>query len=61
MPPLVDTDFAKDIPSDKKISAAQVASDLVNSIDANNYEVHVASTENLYKNFLGRPDQAYLH
>lgn len=60
MPPLVDTDFAKDIPSDKKISAAQVASDLVNSMDVNNYEVHVASTESLYKNFLGRPDQAVL-
>jgi len=60
MPPLVDTDFAKDIPSDKKISATQVASDLLISMEANNYEVRVASAEDLYKNFLGRPDKAVL-
>ncbi|HEY0656358.1 MAG TPA: SDR family NAD(P)-dependent oxidoreductase [Chryseosolibacter sp.] len=60
MPPLVDTDFAKDIASDAKISPAQVAEDLVTSMATNNYEVHVASTEQLYKNFLGRPDKATL-
>jgi len=60
MPPLVDTEFVKDIPSDKKIPASQVASDLLASMKANNYEVHVASTANLYQNFLGRPDQALL-
>jgi hypothetical protein len=25
-----------------------------------NYEVHVASTEQLYRNFMGRPDKAVL-
>jgi len=60
MPPLVDTEFAKDIPSDKKISPAQVASDLLKSVETNTYEVHVASTESLYVNFLGRPDKALL-
>lgn len=60
MPPLVDTEFAKDIPSDKKISAAQVAEEIVGSIGADNFEVHVASTAQLYKNFLGRPDHATL-
>jgi uncharacterized oxidoreductase len=60
MPPLVDTEFAKDIPSDKKISPAQVAADLFNSVATNNYEVRVASTEQLYQNFLGRPDKAAL-
>ena len=60
MPPLVDTAFAKDIPSDKKISPAEVASALLESMEANNYEVRVASTEQLYQNFLGRPDKAAL-
>jgi uncharacterized oxidoreductase len=60
MPPLVDTEFAKDIPSDKKISPADVAVDIFKSVAANNYEVRVASTEQLYQNFLGRPDKAAL-
>lgn len=60
MPPLVDTAFAKDIPSDKKISPEQVATELFNSVANNNYEVRVASTEQLYQNFLGRPDKAML-
>ncbi len=60
MPPLVDTDFAKDIPSDNKISPAEVAKDLVRSIEHNNYEVRVASADVLYKNFLGQSDKAVL-
>jgi uncharacterized oxidoreductase len=60
MPPLVDTEFAKDIPSDSKISPQEVAEQLVQSLEANNYEVRVASTEQLYKNFLGQPDKALL-
>lgn len=60
MPPLVDTEFAKDIPSDSKIAPAEVAEDLLRSMQANNYEVRVASTEQLYKNFLGSPDKAVL-
>jgi len=60
MPPLVDTEFAKDIPSDKKISPQQVAEDLVRSIETNNYEVHVASTEHLYSNFLSQSNKAVL-
>jgi len=60
MPPLVDTEFAKDIPSDKKISPREVAEDLVQSLETNNYEVRVASTEQLYTNFLAQADKAVL-
>lgn len=60
MPPLVDTEFAKDIPSDNKISPQEVAEDLMQSLETNNYEVRVASTEQLYSNFLSRSDKAVL-
>jgi uncharacterized oxidoreductase len=60
MPPLVDTEFAKDIPSDKKISPQEVAEALLHSIEHNNYEVRVASTEQLYKSFLSQSDKAVL-
>lgn len=58
MPPLVDTEFAKDIPSDSKISPREVAEDLVQSLATNNYEVRVASTEQLYSNFMAHADKA---
>jgi uncharacterized oxidoreductase len=60
MPPLVDTEFAKDIPSDKKISPQQVAADLIQSIQTNQYEIRVASADMLYKNFLNQSDKAVL-
>jgi uncharacterized oxidoreductase len=58
MPPLVDTDFAKDIPSNKKISAKEVAEELVQSIGKDRYEIRVASAEKLYKTYLGLTDKA---
>lgn len=60
MPPLVDTEFAKDIKSDNKISPAEVAMELMLGMATDNYEVRIASTEQLYRNFLGRPDKAML-
>lgn len=60
MPPLVDTEFARDIPSDKKISPVQVAEELIQNFHANNYEVRVASTEQFYQNFLSKSDNAVL-
>ena len=60
MPPLVDTEFAKDIPSDKKISPRKVAEELIYGLESNNFEVRVASTEHLYTNFLSKADQAVL-
>ncbi len=60
MPPLVDTEFAKEIKSDKKIKPAEVAEELIKSIEANKYEVRVATAEGLYQNFLGNADKAVL-
>lgn len=60
MPPLVDTEFAKDIASPNKIPAVQVAHEILTSMAINNFEVRIAFTEQLYKNFLGRPDKAAL-
>lgn len=60
MPPLVDTEFAKDVQSDSKISPVEVAEALIKSIEANNYEVRVASVQNLYSNFLSQADKAVL-
>jgi uncharacterized oxidoreductase len=60
MPPLVDTEFAKDIPSDKKITAQEVADELMISLENNNYEIRVASAEKLYKNFLSQSAKAVL-
>lgn len=60
MPPLVDTEFAKDIPSDKKISPQEVAIELVYGLEHNYYEIRVASAENLYKNFLSQSGKAVL-
>lgn len=60
MPPLVDTEFAKDIKSDTKISPTEVAMELMLAMATNTYEVRIASTEQLYRNFLGRPDKAAL-
>lgn len=60
MPPLVDTEFAKDIPSDNKISPREVAEELVRSVGQDNYEVRVASAEKLYKSFLSQSDKAVL-
>lgn len=60
MPPLVDTEFAKDIPSDKKISPQEVAVALVQSLAIDRYEVRVASAEILYNNFLSQSDKAVL-
>ncbi|HEY0655342.1 MAG TPA: SDR family NAD(P)-dependent oxidoreductase, partial [Chryseosolibacter sp.] len=58
--PLVDTEFAKDIASPNKIPAVQVAHELLTSMAIDNFEVRIAFTEQLYKNFLGRPDKAAL-
>lgn len=60
MPPLVDTDFAKDIPSDQKITPAEVAEATLHSFETDNYEVHVASTKQLYDNFMGNAHKAVL-
>jgi uncharacterized oxidoreductase len=60
MPPLVDTEFVKDIPSDKKISPQEVAVALVQGLAIDKYEVRVASAEQFYNKFLSQADKAVL-
>lgn len=60
MPPLVDTEFAKDIKSDAKISPDTVAKELASSIEKNHFEIRVASAEHLYNSFLSQADKAVL-
>jgi uncharacterized oxidoreductase len=60
MPPLVDTEFAKDINSVHKISGQEVAVALIQSLAIDRYEVRVASAEKLYDKFLKSADKAVL-
>lgn len=59
MPPLVDTDMAKDIPSDSKISAAQVASEIENGLSNSVEEIHVGSTQKFYEAFFNGTNMAF--
>ena len=60
MPPLVDTDFARDIPG-SKISPLEVAESILNGLKDDIEEIHVASTAGLYKLFLTSPEKALYH
>ena len=57
MPPLVDTEFARELKGDK-ISPAEVATTIVEGLHNNLKEIHVASTAGLYKVFLEEPAKA---
>lgn len=57
MPPLVDTEFAKEL-SGNKIPASQVASEIVKGLEQDNFEIHVAVTADLYRLFLSSPLKA---
>ena len=58
MPPATDTEFAGTIKSNK-ITPAQVASELLNALENDRYEIHVAGTADLYKLFLTSPTEAF--
>ena len=60
MPPLVDTDFAKGIPSPDKISPAQVAEETLAAMENNTFEIHIASTKDFLGLFLNSPEKAFL-
>jgi len=60
MPPLVDTEFAKDIPSDKKISPLAVATELMNDFESDHFEIRVGSVKEFYNHFLNSPEIALL-
>lgn len=58
MPPLVNTDFSKEIGGSAGIHPAEVASDLLNAIKDNIYEIHVGNTQYIYDLYLQSPEEA---
>jgi uncharacterized oxidoreductase len=60
MPPLVNTDMAKDIGGETRgIPSSEVSSQLLTAIQNDIYQIHVGMTADLYKVFLSSPEQAF--
>ncbi|MFT3703431.1 MAG: SDR family NAD(P)-dependent oxidoreductase [Agriterribacter sp.] len=60
MPPLVNTEFSQEIGGSKGIPPSEVAQQLLDGLENNNYEIHVGRTAELYKLFLSSPQEALL-
>ena len=60
MPPLVNTEFSKEIGGENGIAPSVVADDLLHAFDEDIYEVHVGGTAAFYKLFLSSPKEALL-
>jgi uncharacterized oxidoreductase len=58
LPPLVDTEFSKEIDGHKGIKPSVVAEALLNSLEADHLEIRVGQTEEFYRFYLSSPDQA---
>ncbi|GAA4315835.1 SDR family oxidoreductase [Mucilaginibacter gynuensis] len=58
MPPLVNTDFSQEIGGENGIPPSVVATDLLNAIDNDTFEIHVGGTADIYKLYLSSPEQA---
>jgi len=58
MPPLVNTEFSKEIGGANGIPPSQVASEFFEALQKNNYEIHVGNTAHVYKLFLSSPAEA---
>jgi uncharacterized oxidoreductase len=58
MPPLVDTEFSKEIGGSNGISPKQVAEDLYKALQNDEYEIHVGQTAQMYQLFLSSPAEA---
>jgi uncharacterized oxidoreductase len=58
MPPLVDTEFSKEIGGANGIAPSVVASDLVQALENDNYEIHVGGTAGIYELFRADPKAA---
>ncbi len=48
MPPLVNTEFSKEIGGENGIPPSQVADDLINAFESDSYEIHVGNTAYIY-------------
>lgn len=60
MPPLVNTTFSAPAGGHKGIAPSQVADEFIKGFDADEFEIHVAGTAQLYKLFLSSPAEALL-
>lgn len=58
MPPLVDTEFSKEIGGSRGISPKQVAEEFFNAWQTNDFEIRVGQTEQLYQLYLSSPVEA---
>lgn len=58
MPPLVDTEFSVEIGGHNGISPKVVADELLQSLETNNYEIHVGGTAQFYQLFHSSPAEA---
>lgn len=59
MPPLVNTEFSKEIGGEKGIHPSVVAHDLFNALTENKFEVHVGDTAAIYQLSLSSPKEAF--
>lgn len=60
MPPLVNTEFSKEIGGENGISPEIVAQDLLRAFGENQYEIHVGQTSYIYELSLSSPKDALL-
>ncbi len=60
MPPLVDTDFSKEIGGQNGIAPAAVADELVRALAEDHYEIHVGQTDFMYKLYRSSPEEALI-
>lgn len=59
MPPLVNTDFSKEIGGHNGIAPAVVAGELVDALTNNVFEIRVGQTEDMYRLHLSSPENAF--
>ena len=60
MPPLVNTEFSKEIGGENGIAPELVAQHLADSLASDNFEIHSGDTAGIYQLFLGDPQRAFL-
>jgi len=58
MPPLVNTEFSKEIGGENGVAPELLASDLFKALQENQYEIHTGQTAGMYALFLDSPENA---
>jgi len=59
MPPLVNTDFSREIGGANGIPPQQVADEFIAALESNTYEIHVGDTKKIYDLYLSAPEAAF--